>query len=65
MYCFGPLDISSLFNLDINIERDRSHFNNDKATKVWCLKSAKIAGKRMILMKPMILGRMHDNFNQL
>ena len=46
----GPLVI-----LHTEIEGEHSHFNNDKATKVWGLKSAKIAGKRMILIKPMFL----------
>ena len=31
-------------------------FNNDKTMKVWGLKNAKIAGKRIILIKPMISG---------
>ena len=43
--------ISPLFILHIELVRERPQFNNDKETKVWGLKSAKIAGKRMILDK--------------
>ena len=38
----------------IKLEIERSLFNNDKTMKVWGLKNAKIAGKRIILIKPMI-----------
>ena len=36
------------------LEIERSLFNNDKTMEVWGLKNAKIAGKRIILIKPMI-----------
>ena len=44
-----------MFILQIEIVGERSHFNNDKAAKVRGLESAKIAGKRMILIQPMFL----------
>ena len=43
---------SSLFILNIKIEGKGSYFKKDMVTKVYCLESAKIAGKRVILIKP-------------
>ena len=46
--------IVPMFIPRIKLEIERSLFNNDKKMKVWGLKNAKIAGKRIILIKPMI-----------
>ena len=46
--------IVPMFIPRIKLEIERSLFNNDKTVKVWGLKNAKIAGKRIILIKPLI-----------
>ena len=48
-YSGGPLFIPR-----IKLEIERSLFNNDYTMKVWGLKNAKIAGKHIIFIKPMI-----------
>ena len=45
-----------MFILNIKIVREGSHFNNDIVMKVKGLESAKIAVKRIILIKPNGLG---------
>ena len=43
--------IVPMFIPRIKLEIERSLFNNDKTMKVWGLKNAKIAGKRITLIK--------------
>ena len=53
MSMINDTQIFPLFIPRIKLEVERSIFNNDKTMKVWGLKNAKIAGKRIILIKPM------------
>ena len=53
-YGFGHINIP-LFILNMKIVGEGSHFNNDMLMKVQGLESAKIAGKRIILIKLMNL----------